>query len=563
MKASQINAVNNNLLTYISKNRNLTEVVSFLKNHHLITWYSDFLQQQDEKTYNLALELMKQQNDRYSYFLNEIKYIIEQSEKIGITVYFMKGIILADELFIDPAQRKSMDMDLLVEYKDLEVAHNLLLQLDYRPYGDETYTNSLSCVKKYETIREEITHITSYYKKIVVRGEEKTLYADLHIKPYHYMPVLNSEMFKSIFSRTKKVYVKLIDKDVATLGTIDTFIHLSAHFIRHYYWEYLKFLRMNNNYVFRIELLNEMALYFIAHKEELDCNELVDIAISLNQIEPVYFVLLAINHIHENCISEKTIGYAKDKFTCNAGKCGISSKFIGSMVRKDLDLQMNLEDYELANYIYHSMYETDNVGNIQKIDGDDIICEERLKSGYFNINKTEIVLEKNRKNLLSKYENDASSLVGYAWSENFLNIKIKCGRKNKPNVIRISFNKNSALSCDNEFLEVNGKNYNVFSNTLEIKLGKENAVEFFVNGKSLGKDEIIYKVLNDDIDIRIPFNLLNFKAKAGRLINLQTCLIYFEDYDEMKYLIECTRHSYDDYIPFEPWICEFTRYKLI
>ena len=111
-------------------------------------------------------ELFSYQISIYNVYKMELMKISKELETYNLKFLVLKGIILADDLYAPYYLRRSMDLDILVEFKDIDIVDNILRVLGYFPINEDFYTNSIKHVKSNKSIREEITHITPY-KKII------------------------------------------------------------------------------------------------------------------------------------------------------------------------------------------------------------------------------------------------------------------------------------------------------------------------------------------------------------------------------------------------------------
>ncbi len=90
---------------------------------------------------------------------------------------------------------------------------------------------------------DELTHITQYHKK-QSKKNDAMIDIDLHIRPFHFMPLMEKNSDNSLFSKSIEYKIKAYDNySIRTTNHIDTFIHLSAHLLRHYYWQFFRALR--------------------------------------------------------------------------------------------------------------------------------------------------------------------------------------------------------------------------------------------------------------------------------------------------------------------------------
>lgn len=564
-KITKIHNTNQILYSFLSSYISHEELPFFLLDHNLFAYFiNEFSKNEFYSTLiGEAQSKMQEQKNRYAYFLNEIKIIVNKSRIENKDILFMKGYVLAKELFENPSQRKSLDMDLLTSFDNLDYAHNLLLSLNYKPVGDESYTNSISHVKKYETIRNELTHVTAYKKIIMIDNKEYPLHVDLHIRPFHYMPILSCNDLKSLINRKRHVYLDEIDCNTPTLGISDTCIHLCAHFMRHFYWEYLRFLRIQKVFFFRIDLLHEIALFLSVHLEEFDWHDFIDQANYLNQIEPVYLTFKLINHIYNN-IPSNVLNELESIYNKNKYENGFSSHFIKHMLQSDYNKLIFSTSYELANSINNILQDSKKLQYIYN-KGSIFSHKEEMKKFYFNLNKIQI---DQNSNLMYKYNQMPSSTVQYQWSENMLHLSFEINNNmiNQLTSIRISISTDESLSALNEIVMSNDKNFNIYSMNFLIKdplKYKESITLYTIDGnKTLNKDSFLIEGKNK-ISLNLNLNEYGIKLYKGRFLNIQSCLEYKVNLNDLAYIRETTLLEGIKFNDYDPWIPEFNRYKLL
>ncbi|WP_419872081.1 nucleotidyltransferase family protein [Candidatus Pristimantibacillus sp. PTI5] len=152
----------------------------------------------------------------------EMEQLAKTFSENGIRSLFLKGPVIAADLYGDVSLRTSCDLDLLIRIKDLDQAEELLLSLGYEK--DEYI---VSVLKDWKWRHHHTTFL----------HPEKGIKVELH---WRLNPAPSKEpSFNQLWSRKRKS--SLISRPIFFLGREDLFLFLVSHGARHG-WSRLRWL---------------------------------------------------------------------------------------------------------------------------------------------------------------------------------------------------------------------------------------------------------------------------------------------------------------------------------
>ncbi|MEK4621808.1 MULTISPECIES: nucleotidyltransferase domain-containing protein [Priestia] len=156
------------------------------------------------------------------HFSKEMEEITKEFTKNGIRILFLKGPILAYELYGDISLRTSKDLDILIPRVDLVKAENILLNLGYVEEENKNIFNENSRRK----------HHVEYFHP------QKRIQIEIHWRLHN--PPLKEPTFEDLWERKRNT--SLLKYPVYFLGEEDLFLHLIVHGARHG-WFRLRWLK--------------------------------------------------------------------------------------------------------------------------------------------------------------------------------------------------------------------------------------------------------------------------------------------------------------------------------
>lgn len=152
-------------------------------------------------------KIKKQLQEKYIGLLNKF------ADKNAITIIFVKGIILANQLYDNPRNRFSSDIDILVNKKDILLVENFLIKEGFRKETDKTgfHSSFIKTEKNNEVI------IEVHNKLFVLSADAFSLIKSIPIKKIHTRKIeYNEQQFYVLNHTYEFLYL---------------FIHILRHFI--------------------------------------------------------------------------------------------------------------------------------------------------------------------------------------------------------------------------------------------------------------------------------------------------------------------------------------------
>ncbi|URZ18167.1 nucleotidyltransferase family protein [Clostridium felsineum] len=288
------------LSNYLKKKGNLLQQV---KRYSLSAIYIEELKDIDQEEYTRALLKIQKQKELNELFLQEIKEISKIAQERGIKLVFLKGYCLSEDIFNPPEMRESNDMDILVDYDDINDALKIFEEVGYT-YSFKRKLVGTPIRKIYDI--NHYTHIHPMLKKVESKiTNKKTLISvDLHINPLYHMPNYKKNDPKSVIYRA--VYQKKDFYQVWVLEIHDRLLHLMGHFERHIVEDIHNQLNKTKNQVafIRLRIFHEMVILIDKYIDQINWNILSERAKIMNQCEGVALSIALLKEIYPGRISE-------------------------------------------------------------------------------------------------------------------------------------------------------------------------------------------------------------------------------------------------------------------
>lgn len=235
----------------------------------------------DKKFYNCTMLMKKQQENKYSIFKKVCERIISYCDNNGLKAVFLKGLFLASDLYEVITDRMSNDIDILISIKDFPKYDNLLKELGFKYYHNED-----SLDKSYLE-RLKIDHVC-YAKKI----DDITVLIELH------GCIINAgsafiDISQEFINKSKRK--TLLDLNPYILTPEYNVVFLMLHFYKHLPQVYFDNLLWGKETSINISNLNDIVL--LIQKENINWNEIIEIAKKMFVVKYVIFVSNLINSI--------------------------------------------------------------------------------------------------------------------------------------------------------------------------------------------------------------------------------------------------------------------------
>ena len=202
--------------------------------------------------------------------LDEFDRIASTFASKGVPLIALKGIYFADHIYPSIALRPMTDIDLLVQFHDLDLAHDLLVGLGFRPrFAD-----------RLETYRRLHFHLP------YVKEQPFNLIVEVHwdlAQESHIKFNMDSAWEESASAKTSR------DIPYLTLSPIDTFCYSAVHSAHNFY---------NQRLIWMVDLATLLTIYKAEIKKELLRAKLCEQKIGAM----VYFSLKTLERIHPEAL---------------------------------------------------------------------------------------------------------------------------------------------------------------------------------------------------------------------------------------------------------------------
>lgn len=193
------------LLEEYKKYRNKTSFNDFLFKNHLFYLLPESYSSK-VKCMIFFNKIKKQLQEKYISLLNKF------ADKNAITIIFVKGIILASQLYDNPEIRFSSDIDIFVDKKNILLVENFLIKKGFRKEIDKT----------------------GFHSSFIKIENSNEIIIELHNKLF----VLSADAFSLIKSiPIKKIHARKIEynkKQFYVLNHTFEFLYLFIHILRHF-----------------------------------------------------------------------------------------------------------------------------------------------------------------------------------------------------------------------------------------------------------------------------------------------------------------------------------------
>jgi len=279
--------------------KNNGEFINFIKNHRINRVFIDKLKEMNMKEYEETKKAIKSQKEFNSIREVELKKISKAFYDNGVKLIHIKGQYLAADLYEFMEQRKSLDIDLLIDSDNIELALNILDSLGYVTHAYDILDNN-SNYKKYDIDKAikglaRCYHLSELGKKIEVNDNKSiTMEMDLHVRIINNYAE-NWSYMKSVIARA--IEANLQGNNIWLLEIHDRIINLMSHFTEEYIQKDMNALLLyNKNYYTDISKLHDIAL--LIDKNEIDWNLVYARSVDWDADGDVLFACKLINMIY-------------------------------------------------------------------------------------------------------------------------------------------------------------------------------------------------------------------------------------------------------------------------
>jgi hypothetical protein len=197
----------------------------------------------------------------------ELVRIVKLCREEGIDIICLKGPVLALQLYRDVAMRQIIDIDLLVEHRDIKKVHQLLIRSGYETGHPELFSSPLH----WKVFKKSKHHIPYHHKK-------ELLNLELHFRLFKNLHVFPNSKLNARDNIQPVVYAGVtLDTLSAVDNTIFLFVHGSIH-----KWHQVKWLT---------------DMVQLVRSQSIDWEELFARAVEMGLDRPVFQGLLLLNRL--------------------------------------------------------------------------------------------------------------------------------------------------------------------------------------------------------------------------------------------------------------------------
>ncbi|HEY9060604.1 MAG TPA: nucleotidyltransferase family protein [Pseudobacteroides sp.] len=230
-------------LKYFLRKNAVTDsmLLNDIKRLELGTLLLDTVKQMDETLYLKSNIRILAQKNKNCIFEEEIYKIADAAEAAGIKAVFIKGLLLADDLYEKPEIRQSVDVDLLIEAHNMAPFLKILESLSYKPFDKKEGYQPWSFIEENIHTYKDKKH-EEFYKEADFKGRKVGVLLELHMHILQpgIIKTNTSQLIERAVLRNKKGH------NIWLLEMHDNVLLLFLHFYEH-------FIISFNNYCCSIE----------------------------------------------------------------------------------------------------------------------------------------------------------------------------------------------------------------------------------------------------------------------------------------------------------------------
>lgn len=530
------------------------EFVINIKRFNVSRILLDELKYLDSREYKDACERILGQKDYNDILLYEITQFLMAFNEENITILFLKGYFLATDLYDLAEIRKSNDIDLLVDYSDLQRALEIFHNLGY------IYKNGDDILDK--PIREiydinNYTHICPMMKKNIYNGQEKIIYIDLHINPLHNMPMYDKSNPLSVIYRSH--YEAIDGYEVCLLELHDRLVHLIGHFVDHLIGDIHRQLdRKGKHFSVRLSHLHDIALFIDKYNNDINWSTIIERSQIMEQRECISLAIYLLNRIYPERIPENVLSSLLNLYNDESvDKTDLRYKTISTMIESNPDELLLHDSYEyLDEFIcklrrrYSHKLECDFY-----MDGVEKESEYFALNGYYFRKNNKKIKVDDLTELQKYYINIYKSKGNISWNfDHFrLELLITCESEKddnssiieKINSIKIAFDTGRSPNYL-PFIHRLTFNYVNWKETSVAKLLSNNEDSIVLSNNMF---EVCSNKSSFKISLNIPWEFIGITPYVARKIGFQTAVVLKNDEDNN---ILCLRWGNDNFSDMHP-----------
>ncbi|MGL5381726.1 nucleotidyltransferase family protein [Clostridium sp.] len=444
---------------------------------------------------------------------NELVLLLNKAREKDINIIPLKGIILAKQLYKNPGIRRSGDIDILINFEDLDEFMFLCKKLGYKINNEREIDHQLIENAKKEYFFDH--HLIPIYIEKIINTQVIQIFLEVHVSP------IVQWMFEIDYNE-RNITKKLIERctiydinnqQIKILNIYDNIIFLAMHCYKHYIIDIIYgFKKGIINSTVNLSLLHDIAILIKKNTTSINWNYIIQYVEDWKCELELAFIFKIINHIYKSIIPKEIIYLLINK--TNEKKIGFSHNFCKMFIEYPInDLIFNNAEDLTAKVINKSNSICENVYSLFEDKKQYIKLTEKT---YFRLNQQV---------RYTKCINNTRIQGNTSWNKEYLrfvfNIEKKITQvqdiinaKDKICLYFVSDHKHTEQACFKHFcfnLEIIEKNDLIY---LKIKIFINNQLVVF------DEDQINYTIIVEkekyQIKLNLSWNLIELKPNNSK-----------------------------------------------
>ena len=451
---------------------------------------------------------------------DEMNALARVADEANIRIAFMKGLVLAEDLYVSPETRFFRDIDLLVQLHDLKAFLKACKTLEYSFYfmeDDETIDKGIE-----HSIGKKMHHYYEVSKVIYRNGVKIDIRIDVHThvfsEAFHQIEIPYTAVTKSALS-SSILFSGCGFENIYVLNKCNDLLALVLHTVKHFFEGIMRSMKNNEDSVFfKMRQLLDIDLFI--EKYDIDYIALFDRAIEWNAVSELVFMCKIIEMYKPNEFKKVNLNEIYQKHRRLVGFVAYS---IDLFIKYNFDNMFELlllPSWNLAKYI---------VDRRPKIEYPIISC--RKGNDYHGPQDSCFVIDEYADTIHNRFNthhkdgrllnnpNDLHCQGITRWTDEYLFFQIKVESSNKLNLKNSSYKGWTPTDSINfYFLKPTAKENQCFVRQIEIPL----QVDDNANNASYGKPFI--KVVDSEFiyldDLKVKYTIWN---EESFVYNFEVC----------------------------------------
>lgn len=287
------------------------DITKIISNAGLRLLTIDYQKKIDKKYCTTSAALKIKQSQRYFAMQVAIQEILKGCEEKQLKPVFMKGILLALDIYEDIGMRKCGDIDVLIEIEHFSEFNKILENLGYEHDFPASFER---CSREFRN------HHIKYQKKI----NNIELLAEVHSSIVNPVGLFRCEPRWFILNTRQ---VEQLGIKACVLGIEYNLIALMLHFFKHLPMDYFQNMMSKKDVFVDISNLHDIALFLYKYHDMVNWDLIIEICIQMMIVKYIVAVARYVNEIYGELFSNEFIS----KLSKNEKYTWIESRTIGGM----------------------------------------------------------------------------------------------------------------------------------------------------------------------------------------------------------------------------------------